>query len=411
MRSWPADPRIGCAMMRFLLDRVSSQMDHWQPGMQAVLAQHCDERFRASDLIGVDEALGDETLPTEEEKRELAELNALLDRIPRPERAFLAAIAAAPKDDAVRLVYADWLTERGHPRGELLALALGEETPGTLERIRQLEIEHPRAILGGLARLGFSFSEELRSGVIKTARGFVTELTLGDEDRWPWALDAPEVALLEAVVTWTDSPTAHALMLSPNLRRLTIGSELFAQLSARATPLPVTHAAVTHTTFLGKNLRTELARFYGRGFANLRRFEIETEDPDVMNLLDELFALPFMSQIEELTTSITALGPLLERAVRQLPRIRVVSFADTVHLDYRVDVVIAESVAVVRATDPRLGGDTGAATLSASPAGAQFREVLASLPRNIRVRTERDVRHDEDDEIVQGELAERMVLR
>ena len=34
--------------------------------------------------------------------------------------AFLAAILATPDDDSPRLIYADWLEERGDPRGELL---------------------------------------------------------------------------------------------------------------------------------------------------------------------------------------------------------------------------------------------------------------------------------------------------
>jgi uncharacterized protein (TIGR02996 family) len=38
------------------------------------------------------------------------------------ESAFLAAIQAAPQDDAVRLVYADWLEERDDPRGEFIRL-------------------------------------------------------------------------------------------------------------------------------------------------------------------------------------------------------------------------------------------------------------------------------------------------
>jgi uncharacterized protein (TIGR02996 family) len=36
------------------------------------------------------------------------------------EAAFTAAILAAPRDDAPRLVFADWLDERGDPRGEWL---------------------------------------------------------------------------------------------------------------------------------------------------------------------------------------------------------------------------------------------------------------------------------------------------
>lgn len=40
------------------------------------------------------------------------------------EARFLAAIAADPNDDDARLVYADWLTERGDPRGEYLRLEI-----------------------------------------------------------------------------------------------------------------------------------------------------------------------------------------------------------------------------------------------------------------------------------------------
>lgn len=34
----------------------------------------------------------------------------------------LAAIVQAPDDDAPRLVFADWLSERGDPRGEQIAV-------------------------------------------------------------------------------------------------------------------------------------------------------------------------------------------------------------------------------------------------------------------------------------------------
>ncbi len=36
------------------------------------------------------------------------------------EDAFVAAVLADPADDAPRLVYADWLEERGDPRAEFL---------------------------------------------------------------------------------------------------------------------------------------------------------------------------------------------------------------------------------------------------------------------------------------------------
>ena len=40
----------------------------------------------------------------------------------KPKDPFLAQIAANPDDDALRLVYADWLEERGDPRCELIRL-------------------------------------------------------------------------------------------------------------------------------------------------------------------------------------------------------------------------------------------------------------------------------------------------
>src|SRR5262249_20747125 len=42
------------------------------------------------------------------------------------EAGLLAAVYAAPADDAPRAIYADWLQERGDPRGELIALQLGD---------------------------------------------------------------------------------------------------------------------------------------------------------------------------------------------------------------------------------------------------------------------------------------------
>ncbi|MCI0461193.1 MAG: TIGR02996 domain-containing protein [Gemmataceae bacterium] len=64
----------------------------------------------------------------------------------RDEQAFLAAIRATPDDDQLRLIYADWLEERGDVRGEFLrvrsalkALALEDERcSGLRGRLREL---------------------------------------------------------------------------------------------------------------------------------------------------------------------------------------------------------------------------------------------------------------------------------
>jgi uncharacterized protein (TIGR02996 family) len=57
----------------------------------------------------------------------------------------LAAVLAAPEDDAPRLVLADWLQERGDPRGELISiqclLAAGPEFPTQRRSLKQREQE------------------------------------------------------------------------------------------------------------------------------------------------------------------------------------------------------------------------------------------------------------------------------
>jgi len=61
--------------------------------------------------------------------------------------AFHRLIAAAPDDDAPRLVYADWLEERGDPRGEFLRLEC------RLRALPETSEEH-LALLPRLAELG-----------------------------------------------------------------------------------------------------------------------------------------------------------------------------------------------------------------------------------------------------------------
>ena len=61
------------------------------------------------------------------------------------EEAFLAAVHASPADDTTRLVYADWLEERGVRRGEFLRAAVaarsataGVDLPRQLRRLSEL---------------------------------------------------------------------------------------------------------------------------------------------------------------------------------------------------------------------------------------------------------------------------------
>jgi uncharacterized protein (TIGR02996 family) len=61
--------------------------------------------------------------------------------------ALLARIREAPDQRGARLVYADWLSAQGDPRGELIVLdererEAGLDEPGSLERLLRLAAEH-----------------------------------------------------------------------------------------------------------------------------------------------------------------------------------------------------------------------------------------------------------------------------
>ncbi len=84
--------------------------------------------------------------------------------------AFMADILAHPDDDAPRLVYADWLSERGDPRGELISVqcALHRATGGELARLvnrsSDLLYRHGDAWLGEIRRIVRGV--ELRRGFV-----------------------------------------------------------------------------------------------------------------------------------------------------------------------------------------------------------------------------------------------------
>ena len=69
-------------------------------------------------------------------------------------RALLDAIYAAPHDLAPRLVYADFLQDRGDPRGELITLQLQpNRTEAQLARETELVEAHSEAWIGRLAEI------------------------------------------------------------------------------------------------------------------------------------------------------------------------------------------------------------------------------------------------------------------
>ncbi len=116
------------------------------------------------------------------------------------ERALLAAILAEPDDDAPRAVYADWLTERGDPRGEFITLQLATKQTAALKaRADALLAKHKKAWVGrfGGQKVEYGFTEQTWTKANPTkwefARGFVDWCSMKAAD---FARNAP--ALLEA---------------------------------------------------------------------------------------------------------------------------------------------------------------------------------------------------------------------
>ena len=68
------------------------------------------------------------------------------------ERGLVRAIAAAWDEDASRQVYADWLIERGHPRGELLLLSCKRDRTRAEEQ-RRAELQNSPFVFGPLQDL------------------------------------------------------------------------------------------------------------------------------------------------------------------------------------------------------------------------------------------------------------------
>ncbi len=102
----------------------------------------------------------------------------------------LAAVYAAPDDDAPRLVYADWLQEQGDPRGELIALQIArthqEPTHDALDRERYLIENHCGAWLAPIWNVlyhmpYFAGGQEHQ---LAFRRGFVDEVVMNFRSPW-----------------------------------------------------------------------------------------------------------------------------------------------------------------------------------------------------------------------------------
>jgi uncharacterized protein (TIGR02996 family) len=153
---------------------------------------------------------------------------------PRPdeEAPFRAAIAAAPFDDGPRLVFADWLEQRGDPLGEFIALSLARpRTEAASIRRRALVQVHAEAWLGELKAC-------VPPGSADFSRGLLTGASVCFDEQTQALAESPMWATVEHL----DVPETSRLVFSKTMRALTSVSGLRRE-GLASLPPTVTHVA------------------------------------------------------------------------------------------------------------------------------------------------------------------------
>lgn len=154
---------------------------------------------------------------------------------PSSEDDFLRWIAEAPADLPRRQAFADWLLERGLPRGEFMALQLAERelTPKERARVAALQKKHEKEWLRGFAKSLTRGSAVFTSGALSS----IGLSTWGPQGTIP-SPDEPQLATLERLETIGGrSASLEALLRSPLLRSLR-------ELTVQAVMLPAVPPAV-----------------------------------------------------------------------------------------------------------------------------------------------------------------------
>lgn len=124
--------------------------------------------------------------------------------------AFLAAITADPNDDLPRLMFADWLDERGDPRGEFIRLQIANN-PADRGRVDELQAQFGRQWAGPLRDWAY---------VVNFSRGFPEQLALPAEDFVQFADEIVRLAPVRRVTLINARKWVPCLVRLPALRRI-----------------------------------------------------------------------------------------------------------------------------------------------------------------------------------------------
>lgn len=224
---WPKDARIARAALAAHQGRLVSNALHpiWA-AVGNLIAVHADAALRKelSGLLAEDPRLagpywishwkgGADPAPRKAQSKPVAA------GAPKTADEWTAWVLAAPDDLPRRALWADWLLERGDPRGELLSLQLLDRalTPKEQKRVTALVRQHGRSWIGKLTGVADAKTLQFERGVLVGCRvGAVPEGRV--------AADDPHWATIErlTVPSYTVVPKLFAKLLEcvPRLRAL-----------------------------------------------------------------------------------------------------------------------------------------------------------------------------------------------
>jgi uncharacterized protein (TIGR02996 family) len=136
------------------------------------------------------------------------------------EAAFLDRVCADPDDDAPRLIFADWLDERGDPRGEFIRVQVALAQLSAGDRRRGPLLDREAALL---ARFHKPWSDPLRgiAGWTEFRRGFVETVNIEARTFLLKAADLFHLAPVRHIRFLDVGSSLEHLMDCPQLARLT----------------------------------------------------------------------------------------------------------------------------------------------------------------------------------------------
>ncbi len=150
-----------------------------------------------------------------------------------PEKAMMAAIVAAPDgDDGPLLVYADWLVEQKHPRGELIMVQCKLQTKLEAPEQRRL-LAREKVLLKNKLDLFGPLAEHIawdratwQSGT-RLERGMLVAVTIGyQSSKLLELVDHPALATVREVNLSNDAEVGAKLLLHPNLSSVRVARGL-----------------------------------------------------------------------------------------------------------------------------------------------------------------------------------------